>query len=196
MDFQYLAKLNSFCRGYITNRKIELQLQIYKEALHYHKRPLLKTISPTETQVKNHPISHKMETICISRQDLLRTCAYYHHQRDGKKKEKRIETVPWIEKLLSRMKNEILIRSFGWWDCDRGECYVVFQDTLDCDNITLQSNDIGDHISLDKLNSTVSFTYANIDTCVDQFLNDWERIFMMINLSRQGNCIYLFYILY
>ncbi|KAG0985182.1 hypothetical protein G6F29_004223 [Rhizopus arrhizus] len=185
MDFQYLAKLNSFCRGYITNRKIELQLQIYKEALHYRKRPLLKTISPTETQVKNHPISHKMETICISRQDLLRTCAYYHHQRDGKKKEKRIETVPWIEKLLSRMKNEILIRSFGWWDCDRGECYVVFQDTLDCNNITLQSNDIGDHISLDKLNSTVSFTYANIDTCVDQFLNDWERIFMMINLSRQ-----------
>ncbi|CAO3671138.1 unnamed protein product [Rhizopus stolonifer] len=190
MDFQYLAKLNSLCKGYITNRKIEQQLQAYKDALHYHKRPLLKTVSPIETQVKKHPISYKMETICISRHDLLQTCAYYYHHGEGKRREKKTEAVPWIEKLLPRMKNEVLIRSFGWWDCDKGECYVVFQDTLDCKSITLETSDVGDHISLNKLNNTVSFTYANIDTCIDQFLNDWERIFMMINLSRQVHSVW------
>jgi hypothetical protein len=56
--------------------------------------------------------------------------------------------------------------------------------------MTLQEDDIEDHISLDKVNNTISFTYANIDNCVDQFLNDWERIFMMINLSRQGKSLF------
>ncbi|CEG65647.1 hypothetical protein RMATCC62417_02385 [Rhizopus microsporus] len=190
MDFQYLAQLDSLCRGYITNRKIELQLQTYKEALHYHKRPLLDTVLPVETQVKSHPVSYKMETICLPRQDLLRVCAYYYHPGDGKRKEKKTETIPWIEKLLPRMKNEILVRSFGWWNCDRGECYVVFQDRIDCERMTLQEDDIEDHISLDKVNNTISFTYANIDNCVDQFLNDWERIFMMINLSRQVHSVW------
>jgi hypothetical protein len=43
-----------------------------------------------------------------------------------------------------------------------------------------------DHISLDSNSSILSFTYSNIDSCVDRFLTDWERVFMMANLSRQG----------
>lgn len=43
-----------------------------------------------------------------------------------------------------------------------------------------------DHISLDKTTNVLSFTYTEIDTCIDRFLTDWERIYMMANLARQG----------
>lgn len=43
-----------------------------------------------------------------------------------------------------------------------------------------------DHIILDVDTNVLSFTYKDIDSCIDKFLIDWERIFMMANLSRQG----------
>jgi hypothetical protein len=104
-----------------------------------------------------------------------------------------LETIPWVEKLLPSMKHDVLIRSFGWWDCGRGDCYVVVQDKFNWKNLQLQESDLGDHISLDKTTDVLSFTYPNIDTCIDKFLMDWERIFMMANLTRQSECSIRFY---
>ncbi|GAN01025.1 mediator of RNA polymerase II transcription subunit 14-like [Mucor ambiguus] len=184
IDLRFLAKLDSLCRAYITNRMIELQLQSFKGSLKYHMRPLLQSLSSMETQVMNHPAADKMEVVCVSQRDLLKTCAY-HFAEDGSKREKPIETIPWIERLLPSLKNDVLIRSFGWWDCGRGDCYVVVQEKFDWKHLQLQGNDLGDHISLDKSTNVLSFTYPNIDTCIDNFLMDWERIFMMANLTRQ-----------
>ncbi|KAL7319662.1 mediator complex subunit, variant 5 [Mucor circinelloides] len=184
IDLRFLAKLDSLCRAYITNRMIELQLQSFKGSLKYHMRPLLQSLSSMETQVMNHPAADKMEVVCVSQRDLLKTCAY-HFAEDGTKREKPIETIPWIEKLLPSLENDVLIRSFGWWDCGRGDCYVVVQDKFDWKHLQLQGNDLGDHISLDKSTNVLSFTYPNIDTCIDKFLMDWEQIFMMANLTRQ-----------
>lgn len=141
----------------------------------------------------NHPAADKMEVVCVSQRDLLKTCAY-HFADDGTKREKPIETTPWIEKLLPLLKNDVLIRSFGWWDCGRGDCYVVVQEKFDWAHLQLQGNDLGDHISLDKSTNVLSFTYPNIDTCIDKFLMDWERIFMMTNLTRQGKRAYYFWL--
>lgn len=171
---------------------IELQLQSFKGSLKYHMRPLLQSLSSMETQVMNHPAADKMEVVCVSQRDLLKTCAY-HFADDGTKREKPLETIPWIEKLLPSMKHDVLIRSFGWWDCGRGDCYVVVQDKFDWKNLQLQGSDLGDHISLDKTTNVLSFTYPNIDTCIDKFLMDWERIFMMANLTRQSEYKIKFY---
>jgi hypothetical protein len=139
-----------------------------------------------ETQILNHPAADQMEVVCVPQRDLLRTCAY-HFAEDGTKRDRPLESNPWIEKMLPSMKNDVLIRSFGWWDCGRGDCYVVVQDKFDWKQVeTLQSNDLGDHIALDKATGVVSFTYPNIDSCINHFLMDWERIFMMANLTRQG----------
>jgi hypothetical protein len=183
---RYLAKLDSLCRAFITNRKIELQLQSYQGSLQYHMRPLLQSLSSMETQILNHPAADKMEVVCVPQRDILRTCAY-HLAEDGTKRERPLESNPWIEKMLPLMKNDVLIRSFGWWDCGRGDCYVVVQDKFDWKHVdALQTNDLGDHIALDKATGVISFTYPNIDDCVNHFLTDWERIFMMANLARQG----------
>jgi hypothetical protein len=152
-------------------------------------RPLLQSLTTMESQIVNHPAADKMEVVCVSKKDLLKTCVYY--QEDGTKREKPLETVPWVEEQLSQLKNDVLIRSSGWWDCGRGECYVVVQDTLDWKSITLQGNEFGDHISLDKATSILSFTYPNIDTCIDHFLADWERIYMMTNITRQVSSVWL-----
>lgn len=189
IDLRYLAKLDSLCRAYITNRKIELQLQSYKGSLKYHMRPLLKSLSAMESQIINHPAADKMEVVCVSQKDLLRACTY-HCGEDGVKHEKAIETIPWVENILSSLKHHVLIRSSGWWDCGRGECYVVIQDKLDWKNILLQGNEFGDRITLDKATSVVSFTYPNIDSCIDRFLIDWQRIFMMANITRQISSIW------
>lgn len=184
IDLRYLAKLDSLCRAYITNRKIEHQLQAYKGTLNYYMRPLLQTLSIMESQIINHPAAEKMEVLCVSQKDLLKACAYYF-QEDGSKREKTLESIPWVESVLPEMKHDVLIRPSGWWDCGRGECYVVIQDKLDWERISLQGNEFGGHIALDKATNVVSFTYPNIDTCIDRFLVDWERIFMMANITRQ-----------
>ncbi|KAI8985389.1 hypothetical protein BDB01DRAFT_83573 [Pilobolus umbonatus] len=183
MDLRYLAKLDSICRAYITNRKIESQLQSYKGYLTYHMRPLLKSLSTMETHVISHPAADKMEVICVSQKDLLKTCAYNQSKNTAKTP---IETIPWIEGQLKNMKNDILIRSCGWWESGHRECYAVIQDKLDWKNIPLQN-----HISLDKATSIISFTYTNLDTCISQFLSDWESIFMMVNIARQVPSIWL-----
>lgn len=189
IDLRYLAKLDSLCRAYITNRKIELQLQSYKGSLNYHMRPLLQTLSIMESQIMNHPAADKMEVVCVSQKDILRACTYYY-QEDGTKREKALEAIDWIEDVLPQMKRDVLIRSSGWWDCGRGECYVVVQDKLNWEQISLQGNEFGDHISLDKATSIVSFTYPAIDSCIDHFLMDWERMFMMVNISRQASSVW------
>jgi hypothetical protein len=144
-----------------------------------------------ETQVINHPAADKMEVVCVAQKDLLKICAY-HFADDGTKREKPLETNPWIEKMLPQMKHDVIIKPSGWWDCGRGDCYVVVQEKFDWKNIPfLQGNEIGDHISLDKSTSVLSFTYPNIDTCIEKFLVDWERIFMMANLTRHGNIRHL-----
>lgn len=135
----------------------------------------------------NHPAADKMEVVCVPQKDLLKTCAY-HFADDGTKREKPLETNSWIEKVLPHMKHDVIIKPSGWWDCGRGDCYVVVQEKFDWKNLPfLQGNELGDHISLDKATSVLSFTYPNIDTCIERFLVDWERIFMMANLIRQGN---------
>ncbi|KAI8967316.1 mediator complex subunit MED14-domain-containing protein [Mycotypha africana] len=48
-----------------------------------------------------------------------------------------------------------------------------------------EDENLGDHISFDKSALILSFTYSKIDTCIEQFLLDWERTFMMMNLTRQ-----------
>lgn len=195
IDLRYLAKLDSLCRAYITNRKIELQLQSYKGLLSYHMRPLLQSLSTMESQIINHPAADKMEVVCVSKRDLLKTCAYYYQEDGGAngttRREKPLESVPWIENQLSQLKNDVLIRSSGWWDCGRGECYVVIQDTLDWKSLEIEGIEFGDHISLDKATNIISFTYPHIDTCIDRFLGDWERIFMMTNITRQVSSVWL-----
>ncbi|KAI8087237.1 mediator complex subunit MED14-domain-containing protein [Thamnidium elegans] len=189
IDLRYLAKLDSLCRAYITNRKIELQLQAYKGSLNYYMRPLLETLSIMESQIINHPAADKMEVVCVPQKDLLKACAYYY-QEGGVKREKPLESIPWIESVLPEMKNDVLIRPSGWWDCGRGECYVVIQDKLDWERIALQGNELGGHIALDKATNVVSFTYPDIDSCIDRFLVDWERVFMMVNITRQVSSVW------
>ncbi|KAI7875081.1 uncharacterized protein EV154DRAFT_78098 [Mucor mucedo] len=153
-------------------------------------RPLLETLSVMESQIMNHPAADKMEVVCVSQKDLLRACTYYYSEEGGAKREKPSEPIDWIEKVLPQMNHQVLIRSSGWWDCGRGECYVVVQDKLNWKQIDLQGNEFGDHISLDKATDVVSFTYPTIDSCIDHFLMDWERMFMMVNISRQASSVW------
>lgn len=187
IDLRYLAKLDSLCQAYIINRKIESQLQSYKGSLPYHTRPLLQSVN-LETQVRNHPAAEKMEVICVSQADVLKTCAY--HAFEDQRKDRWMEPNRWIEQLASSMKSDLLIRSFGWWDCGQGDCYVVIQDRLDSQTLDLK-HELSDHIALDKASGVLSFTYAQIDHCIEQFLIDWERILMMVNLARQTSSVWL-----
>jgi uncharacterized FlaG/YvyC family protein len=166
MDLRYLAKLDSLCRAYITNRKIELQLQSYKGSLKYHMRPLLESLSSVELQTINHPAADKMEVVCVPQRDLLKICAYHYHEKTPNKtnsnnqqqanqqanqqqqqqppqNDKINEPIAWIEKILPHMTNDVMIRSSGWWDCGKSECYVVIQDKFEWNHINLQNSEIG-----------------------------------------------------
>ncbi|RCH87883.1 mediator complex subunit, partial [Rhizopus stolonifer] len=173
IDLRYLAKLDSLCQAYIMNRKIELQLQSYRLA--YHTRPLLQSLTGIETHGMNHPAADKMEVVCVSQQDVLKTSS---GTLDS-----------WVQRLLPLLKNDIMIRSFGWWG-QSGDCYVVVQDKLDADALHLKGHALGDHIALDRATGVVSFTYTQIDRCIEQFLVDWERLFMMANLARQVSSVW------
>ncbi|KAI7862368.1 hypothetical protein BDF14DRAFT_108002 [Spinellus fusiger] len=128
-----------------------------------------------------------MEVICVSQRDILRLCAQKNSDEiNPPSKDRPVELSPWINKQLLDMKNEVLIRASGGGTAgQKGDCRVVFQDKFNWKQVPLRSFYIKDHISLDKTTSVLSFTYAQIDMCVDNFLMDWERIFMMTNLARQ-----------
>ncbi|KAG0184516.1 mediator complex subunit [Apophysomyces sp. BC1034] len=177
-------------KAYITNKKVELQLQRYKGLLRCRSRPLLKSLSAAEAQVMHHPAASRLEVLCVSQRDLLRTCAYHrvgdaNNPSVGAARDKPVEAIPWVERLLPHMNNEVVMRASGWWSSGPSECYVVVQEKFDYKNIPLRSCEISDHMSLDKSTNVLSFTYADIDTCVEQFLADWEQTFMMANLARQ-----------
>ncbi|KAI7848179.1 hypothetical protein BDC45DRAFT_323740 [Circinella umbellata] len=162
-------------------------------------RPLLKSLPTAESQVLNHPAANKMEVLCVPQRELLKACAARnvddtHHAQHpgGVGKEIPLHVRPWVEKMTPRMKNDVLMRASGWWACGRNECFVVMQDKFDWKNIPLPIRDFNDHISLDRPSNVLSFTYTDIDSCINRFIIDWERIYMMANLARQCNFIFLF----
>ncbi|KAF7726089.1 mediator complex subunit [Apophysomyces ossiformis] len=189
VNLRFMAKLDSLCRAYITNKKIEHQLRRYKGILKCRTRPFLKSLSAAEAQVMHHPAASRLEVLCIAQRDILRICAYHRaddtESSTGNARGKATETIPWVERILPHMNNEVVMRASGWWSCGPSECYVIIQDKFDCKNISLSDCEINDHISLDKSTNVLSFGYADIDTCVEQFLADWEQTFMMVNLARQ-----------
>lgn len=196
-------------RAYITNRKVELQLLRFKGTISYSLRPLLKSLPTAEAQIVNHPAANKMEVICVSQRDLLKTCFMRNVDDGAGAREIPVHMQSWINRLVPRMRNDVVIRASGWWACGRNECFVVIQDKFNAKNIPLGTHDISgqeltgcalpwfplvvwrdiiiDHISLDETANVLSFTYTDIDSCIDRFLTDWERIYMMANLARQGN---------
>ncbi|ORY98525.1 mediator complex subunit MED14-domain-containing protein [Syncephalastrum racemosum] len=190
IDLRFMAKLDSLCRAYITNRKIEQQLRQSKSAISYRTRPLLSSLPTPDAQVMNHPAAGRMEVLCVPQRDLLKSCLILNIDesnapQNSAAREALLHSQPWVEALLSQVKNEVVMRASGWWACGRSECFVVIQDKFNWGNLSLRTYDISDHISLDKATNVLSFTYTEIDTCIDRFLRDWERIFMMTNLARQ-----------
>ncbi|KAI8329293.1 mediator complex subunit MED14-domain-containing protein [Chlamydoabsidia padenii] len=199
VDLPFLAKLESLSRAFITNRKIELQLHQYRTIRSYT-RPFIKSFSGKESRSINHPSADRMEVLCISQNDLLKTCAYRNVDMivqpgnpgtaGAVTGTARMDLVAWVDSIAPRMTNEIMLRASGWWTRGRKQCFVEIQDKVDWRNIPLKSNELCDHISLDSNSSVLSFTYSNIDSCIDRFLTDWERVFMMANLSRQVSSLW------
>ncbi|KAI8372823.1 mediator complex subunit MED14-domain-containing protein [Radiomyces spectabilis] len=191
IDLRFMAKMDSLCRAYITNKKIEFQLLRFKKQISYRKRPFLKTLSLVEAQALNHPAADKMEVICVPNGDLLRACTYHNSEGNGVNppaKDKPIDV--WVEKIARHMKKEVVMRPSGWWTSGRNKCFVVIQDKCDLTNIKLRSCKITDHISVDKSTGVLSFNYPEVSTCIETFLLDWERIFMMANLARQVSSLW------
>ncbi|SAM07877.1 hypothetical protein [Absidia glauca] len=186
-------------KAFITNRKIELQLHQYRTIRSYT-RPFIKSFSGKESGTISHPSADRMEVLCISQSDLLKTCAYRNVDMvvppgnpgaaGAVTGATRIDLIAWVDSIAPRMTNEVMLRASGWWTRGRKQCFVEIQDKVDWSTIPLRSNDLSDHISLDSNSSVLSFTYSNIDSCVDRFLTDWERVFMMANLSRQVSSLW------
>ncbi|CAO3599157.1 unnamed protein product [Absidia cylindrospora] len=196
IDLPFLAKLESLSRAFITNRKIELQLHQYRTIRSYT-RPFIKSLSGKETRAINHPSADRMEVLCVSQSDLLKTCALRNvdihtpNPSGAMNATPRMDFFAWVESIAPRMTNEVMLRSSGWWTRGRRQCFVEIQDKVDWGNIPLKSNNVSDHITMDGTNNMLSFVYNDVDSCVDQFLKDWERIFMLANLSRQVSSIWL-----
>jgi mediator of RNA polymerase II transcription subunit 14 len=43
-------------------------------------------------------------------------------------------------------------------------------------------------IIYDTTEAVVSFLSENVDTCVDEFLEEWARVSKMVVIAREGNC--------
>ncbi|CAO3633150.1 unnamed protein product [Cunninghamella blakesleeana] len=192
VDLPFLAKLESLSRAFITNRKIESQLQEYRN-IHSTTRPFMKSLSKKEACTINHPSADRMEVVCVSQRDILRTCAARNIDTvtvANLNATPKSEMLAWAETLLPKINNEVLMRASGWWSRHKSQCYIEILDKVDWKNIPLKTNEISDHIILDADTNVLSFTYKDIDSCIDKFLIDWERIFMMANLSRQVSSVW------
>ncbi|KAI8064781.1 hypothetical protein BC940DRAFT_91016 [Gongronella butleri] len=187
-----------FCRAFITNRKIELQLQQYRTIPSYT-RPFLSALWGKQRRAIHHPSADRMEVVCVHQRDLLRTCAtrnvdvvmsFAPGANAPVNTSLRAEMLPWVEPILPKMTNEVVMRTSGWWERGAAECYVEIQDRVNWNNIPLRTNELSDHIVLDRETNVLTFTYTDVDTCIGRFLTDWERVFMMANLSRQVSSVW------
>ncbi|KAI9317591.1 mediator complex subunit MED14-domain-containing protein [Dichotomocladium elegans] len=194
VDLRFMAKLDSLCRACITNRKIELQLRRLRGPVIFTPRPLLDSLPIPESQVLNHPAAQKMEVLYVPQRDLLRACVIKNvddNNTTAHNKDMPPHAQPWLDRISSQMHNNVVMRASGWWACGRSECFVVIQDKFEWKNMPLPTHDINDHISLDKSSNVLSFTYTDIDNCIEHFLLDWERIYMMSYLARQSSSAWL-----
>lgn len=48
-------------------------------------------------------------------------------------------------------------------------------------------------IIYDTTEAVVSFLSENVNTCVDEFLEEWARVSKMVVIAREGNCLFSLY---
>lgn len=95
----------------------------------------------------NHPAAGRMEVLCVPQRDLLKSCLVMNIDestapQNSATREALLHSHPWVETLLSQVKNEVVMRASGWWACGRSECFVVIQDKFNWGNLSLQTYDI------------------------------------------------------
>ncbi|KAM3579891.1 mediator complex subunit [Umbelopsis sp. WA50703] len=195
IDLRLLAKLDSLCRAYITNKQLEIQLSKHKEILTHRSLPFNQTALSKVDPTLYPPVVDKIDVICIPQQDLLRVCVFQRMREDAmvmgvgarlnQYRYIRQDDTEWLRRVLPSLQGQVIIRSSGWLACGKSDCYVIAELKFNCDRIPkLEICPDMKHVALDKTSNTLSFTYTDVDMCVDKFLVDWERTFMMTYLTR------------
>ncbi|KAG2180765.1 hypothetical protein INT44_003772 [Umbelopsis vinacea] len=202
IDLRLLAKLDSLCRAYITNKQLELQLAKHKEILSHRSLPFNKTALSKLDPTLYPPVVDKIDVICIPQQDLLRACVFQRMREEvvvmgvgarmNQHKHLRQDDTEWLQRVLPSLKGQVILRSSGWLACGKSDCYVIAELKLNWDKIPqLEICPDMKHVALDKSSKTLSFTYTDVDVCFDKFLMDWERTFMMTYLTRFASSSWL-----
>ncbi|RUS20565.1 hypothetical protein BC937DRAFT_94940 [Endogone sp. FLAS-F59071] len=171
MDLRFLAKLDSFCRAHITYTKLEQQLALLRTSdkkITYRKRRVPNTLAAGRGQggvdEQNNASIESVPVIWIKQEDL---------------------PLP-DPNVMASVEGYIVLRVDGWWACGRSECYVVADQKMEADKVPpINPSSDFNHIRYDKATGLLSFTYTNINSCVQQFVEDRERVVMMIELARQ-----------
>ncbi|KAI8581658.1 hypothetical protein K450DRAFT_230552 [Umbelopsis ramanniana AG] len=175
IDLRLLAKLDSLCRAYITNKQLEMQLAKHKEILSHRSLPFNKTALSKLDPTLYPPVV------------VMGVGA-----RMNQHKHLRQDDTEWLQRVLPSLKGQVILRSSGWLACGKSDCYVIAELKLNWDKIPqLEICPDMKHVALDKSSKTLSFTYTDVDICFDKFLMDWERTFMMTYLTRFASSSWL-----
>ncbi|KAG9300623.1 hypothetical protein G9A89_005223 [Geosiphon pyriformis] len=159
-----LTKAVALCRAHIAHMKLGPQLKAHK-------------ITYSVNQATHFVVDHQQQTIF----SLTKSVPVLKLNL-----KEMLVRVRSANKSSLRIFRDISMRTVGWFSPKLRTCSLIVNIVLRSDHLPAISKKLfSDYVRFDPRISVLSLEYENLDTCVSDFLQDWNQIVMISQLALQ-----------